>query len=871
MPSVTMPLPRMNNPAIPATVTFNFREMPALNGPGNGEVVVDDGLVADSGEWSLWQNLEGAFISAPTVAAWGEQQIDVFGISTDSQLYHKRWDGEAWGLWESLEGTCIYAPAAVARGADLVDVFAIGLDKQVYHKWWDGATWQGWEEVGGTCIHGLAATSWGPDRIDLFSVGTNSCLYHNCWDGETWQGWRPFALQDQMAWERSSTTIAAPAAVASTPGRIDLFVLGIDNQIYHAWGDGENWQGWENVGGPGMHGVAVTARGPGNLDLFTIGTDIEGTDNHMYHRAMVNGKWGNWDNLGGACISAPAAVALGEHRLDTFVVGTRSALFQKTWSEEGGGLGAQGFGETEKDAAKAKLDEVQSKRFDQYKARAKALIDNPAELTQGPFGVCGMATAVYFLLEYDLDKYIDLVKAIFDGKAFNGIPVGMKVIDGKPSDYSLLLYGREQQIRRMQTKVGTKWGVKADTKAPDPVWNSELDFDFIVSRSLGKLLRIKNPDLYQTLTKLSERFDPFFNYKGANGRIELFSINFVPPSFPAGVITNVKQDLDSENLNRLKAEIRRYSDIVLARTGYGIDLGNSTVTVTRPGLEWELAYDWPTGIDAKLTIVSKGRTLEFSSDRLQSFIHTNTSDNDADAQELIDLINAGPGSGDFLAFLQYINSVGLYKNKLGINLSTVALKTIIPGKTWELTYTLVDRKLLTVTTSGDSLLFFIDLFKQSHPLTSDGDLAFNEYGLFYLMKNVIGASKVDSYFNPINNPVDIVNATNTATGIARINQVFASSVEPKPFIIGMINGYTEWEQASKRENARTFAAAPVQEPKLIGKVSPPFTHIIGLIGKIEEEGAYYKVPVWTWAKEFTVRIKKELLSQYLYGYIYGGL
>ena len=69
MPSVTMPLPRMNNPAIPATVTFNFREMPALNGPGNGEVVADDGLVVDTGEWSLWQNLEGTFISAPTAAA----------------------------------------------------------------------------------------------------------------------------------------------------------------------------------------------------------------------------------------------------------------------------------------------------------------------------------------------------------------------------------------------------------------------------------------------------------------------------------------------------------------------------------------------------------------------------------------------------------------------------------------------------------------------------------------------------------------------------------------------------------------------------------------------------------------------------------
>ena len=63
MPTVTMPLPRMNTPAIPATVTFNFREMPALDGPGIGEVPADDEIETGSGEWSLWQNLDGTFIS----------------------------------------------------------------------------------------------------------------------------------------------------------------------------------------------------------------------------------------------------------------------------------------------------------------------------------------------------------------------------------------------------------------------------------------------------------------------------------------------------------------------------------------------------------------------------------------------------------------------------------------------------------------------------------------------------------------------------------------------------------------------------------------------------------------------------------------
>ena len=72
------------------------------------------------------------------------------------------------------------------------------------------------------------------------------------------------------------------------------------------------------------------------------------------------------------------------------------------------------------------------------------------------------------------------------------------------------------------------------------------------------------------------------------------------------------------------------------------------------------------------------------------------------------------------------------------------------------------------------------------------DLAFTDYGLFYLMKDVIGARKVDSYFNPTDNLMNTVNASDTAAGITAINEVFESSAEPKPFVLGMINGYTEW-------------------------------------------------------------------------------
>lgn len=339
MPSLEMPSGEMNEISAPPTIECGDPEengekptygpMPLVTKLSSGRAEAN-GQVEMAGEWTKWQDLKGCCISSPAAASWGQDRLDVFAIGTNSQLYHKQWDGE-WSKWISLGGTCIYKPAAVSWGENRLDVFAIGIDKQVYRKWWDGSKWNGWENLGGTCIHGIAAASWGPGRIDLFTVGTNSVVYHNSFADNEWQGWRPLKLKNQDDWEKSSTSIGAPAAVASKQDCIDVFTLGVDNHVYHAWGDGESWEGWQDLGGQAIQGVAAASRGE-CLDLFTISTDDDGTDNHLYHRVMKAGTWSDWENLGGVCVSAPAAVAVGDDRVDAFVVGTRSALYQKTWS-----------------------------------------------------------------------------------------------------------------------------------------------------------------------------------------------------------------------------------------------------------------------------------------------------------------------------------------------------------------------------------------------------------------------------------------------------------------------------------------------------------------------------------------------------------
>lgn len=322
------------------TTEVQMREMPYV--PDGPESLGETGASGLSSQtWSLWELRQGSTaIYAPAATAWGENRIGLFAIGLNSQIYHQWWNGTQWSDWEFLEGTySISAPTAVSVGQNRLDVFWIGIDKQVYRRSWNGTQWSQRESLGGVAIHGVAATSWGPDRIDLFTVGTDSSLYHKYWDGSTWSAWKIMKFQGHEAVDKSSTCISAPAAVSWGANRIDVFALGIDNYVYHAWGDGSSeWRGWEKLGGPCIHGVAAASRGVNSLDLFSISTDTVGTDNHLYYRSWNGSSWSRWENLGGACISAPTAVAGGENRLDVLVIGTRSSIWQKSWVKEGGGL-----------------------------------------------------------------------------------------------------------------------------------------------------------------------------------------------------------------------------------------------------------------------------------------------------------------------------------------------------------------------------------------------------------------------------------------------------------------------------------------------------------------------------------------------------
>ena len=178
-------------------------------------------------------------------------------------------------------------------------------------------------------IDGPDVSSWAPGRLDLFVRGSDNALWHCPFFG-SWS-----------SWESLGTFITSdPAAVSWQKGRIDVFARGGDNALWHKWhSKGNGWSGWESLGGVLTSGPAVCSWAAKRLDVF-----VRGTDNALWHRWYDNG-WSSWESLGGILTSDPAAVSWSAGRIDVFARGDDNGLWHlwydgrwSVWESLGGGL-----------------------------------------------------------------------------------------------------------------------------------------------------------------------------------------------------------------------------------------------------------------------------------------------------------------------------------------------------------------------------------------------------------------------------------------------------------------------------------------------------------------------------------------------------
>lgn len=183
-----------------------------------------------------------------------------------------------------------------------------------------------WTSLGGPIPAGATVASWGPNRLDVFVRGTDQGLWHQSFDGTAWSNWQPLG----------GVLGSDPVAVSWGLNRIDIFVRGTDSRPWHMTYDNGTFNTWQPMNGLLGSPPAVSSWGTGHLDLFTRGTDAQ-----LWRNSFDGGQWSDWQPLGGVLDSQVAAVSFSPGHIDVFTKGTDNNLWQQTFDQAHGWGGWQ--------------------------------------------------------------------------------------------------------------------------------------------------------------------------------------------------------------------------------------------------------------------------------------------------------------------------------------------------------------------------------------------------------------------------------------------------------------------------------------------------------------------------------------------------
>ena len=184
----------------------------------------------------------------PVVANNSDGRLDVFMIGLDSQLNHK-WqtstaDSSQWSNdWVSIgKGPFIGDPVVSFNARNGLEVFAISRDGLLKHTWQmyftpTSSQWSEWNTIptsGGWLSNVRPTVAQNADgRIELCIVDNNGILWHisqtSPSDSSQWSAW------DQLFGNRRFPTNAKPVLIRNADGRLEVFIVGSDEQIYHNW------------------------------------------------------------------------------------------------------------------------------------------------------------------------------------------------------------------------------------------------------------------------------------------------------------------------------------------------------------------------------------------------------------------------------------------------------------------------------------------------------------------------------------------------------------------------------------------------------------------------------------------------------------
>ncbi|HEY5815330.1 MAG TPA: hypothetical protein VIS95_03215 [Solirubrobacterales bacterium] len=262
------------------------------------------------------ENIGGYSTSDPDALTAGQGHIEVFARGSDGALWTRSYDNFKWNSWSSVASSIVGGPGATWGGGKATAIAR--LTNATVHSWWWDGSWLGYN-LGGNNTSDPDLSSWGTTRMDMFVRGSDNALWHRPWNSGTWGSWESLG----------GTLASGPAAVSWGANRIDVVTLNSDanKTLSHRWYDG-TWHCCTNLGGVNTSDPDITATAPGHLVVAVRGSDFA-----LWIRQYdVSTGWGGWEKIGGSLSSGPTAVAWSkDYRLDLFAQDNNHALSHWWW------------------------------------------------------------------------------------------------------------------------------------------------------------------------------------------------------------------------------------------------------------------------------------------------------------------------------------------------------------------------------------------------------------------------------------------------------------------------------------------------------------------------------------------------------------
>ncbi|MHB1843272.1 MAG: GH25 family lysozyme [Deltaproteobacteria bacterium] len=227
-----------------------------------------------------------------TATNWADGHAEVFARTEHGRVVHAWTDGETdrWTRAEELDGSasCGLSAALSSDTASTVQLFdsSASSGRQVQRSFYDKG-WQRLEDFGGRGLTQPASLNWQDGRVEVFALADDHEIYHKYWDHQRhrFEGW--YSLGGSLA--------TGPSAILNAKDEALLFALDRDGQPWfnRSARSSGGWIGWHAMGGK-LAGRPVPVRDAHGV-IWVFGVAPDGV---LYSvRSRSNGDFTHWEAI----------------------------------------------------------------------------------------------------------------------------------------------------------------------------------------------------------------------------------------------------------------------------------------------------------------------------------------------------------------------------------------------------------------------------------------------------------------------------------------------------------------------------------------------------------------------------------------------